>query len=479
MTDLLTNCALIEYLVLGAHGEDPEETVRKAWPFAWPFTPPGDAIKELKPSGGRTGLARKGESALILHLWHGMWLLQLVVNLDGAVCRAPSLTRVDYLPESTVLLQGELSATTHPHPQPEAVATWATAYLGLGSSVPIGWWGELPVGILVMLTAHRFVLASPGHPERLERFVYEQLARYVIADAKVRQLYSEAESLYGLLRCGKSSDHAATDHVGKEAAKDTKEDIDRHHGLIPVIEDRANRALALTVTKPLVRKPGSRDADDLLHCLQQIRLDLARLGKASADAAQIEEAMIVDVANMMEDLDDLRSSDGDFVSRTRRRMQRLLDTMAFWSARLDKTVARTEAVASALNELTVESRDLMEQDQVRLEGLQTSLIAAVGVLIGVLQVTEPAPAVSAAALTFWISYFALTLRRAKTFLDYSALTIAAALAAASVAFWSWAPDWSPPWDILLVVAAFAGGGVLGGVVSIRASDRWVDRWFRE
>jgi hypothetical protein len=141
--------------------------------------------------------------------------------------------------------------------------------------------------------------------------------------------------------------------------------------------------------------------------------------------------------------------DGGFISTIHRVLEITMETLSYQMFSHKAVVERTKAVLEALNEHAQELRDLQAQEEVRLQSIQTSLIAAIASLIGVGQLFASIPAmmqwdtdlkswflILVGVVTFALSHVAFNFRRRKTLLDYFCSGVASGAMSLTLYLWS-------------------------------------------
>ena len=169
-----------------------------------------------------------------------------------------------------------------------------------------------------------------------------------------------------------------------------------------------------------------------------------------------------------------------------------METLSYQMFSHKAVVERTKAVLEALNEHAQELRDLQSQEEVRLQSVQTSLIAAIASLIGVGQLSASVHGMSdwdtelrvwflilAGIGTFALSYVAFNLRRANTWVDYLCSGLAFGAAFLTLYLWSGRYSaWSAIIQLLIPhnikIYLFALGFVVG--LGIAWLLGWLSAW---
>lgn len=421
-----------------------------------------EALSELGKAGGRVPIHSvskpKEDHVMVAHSYHDTFILQLVANSKSGAGwkRLNEIFRCDAATNGigdALLFQGNYDHSETPLKDILDKCRKLKCSLDIRDSLLR--WCRLDAGFLIQLSDAVFVLASPqGAQEAVDNFALETFPQLMMYFLKARFQEKQYNHLLTLMNeaSQEREQNCGTSPVGSSRES---EEWERHRGIVPAIQIQTNEAVAfVTENEAAIRIIGSKEALELTRKLRQLRLSYARLAKAVSDADKMRETVFVNIRNYCDCLSKLKVvEDGSFISTIHRVLEITIETLSYQMFSHTAVVERTKAVLEALNEHAQELRDLQSQEEVRLQSVQTSLIAAIASLIGVGQLFASVPDMAdwdtelrvwflilAGIGTFALSYVAFNLRRANTWFDY--LCSGLAFGAAFVTLYLWSSRYS-------------------------------------
>jgi len=417
-----------------------------------------EALSWLGKAGGRVPihsvLKLKADHVMIAHSYHETLILHLIANSkSGAGWKRLNETfRCDTSTNGigdALLFQGSYDRSETPLKDILDKCRKLKCSLGIRDSLLR--WCRLDAGFLVQLSDTVFVLASPqGAQEAVDNFALENFPKLMTYFLKARFQEKQYNYLLNLMSDASQEreQNRGTSPVGSSRES---EEWERHRGIVPTIQIQTNEAVVfVTENEAAIRIIGSKEARELIRKLRQLRLSYARLAKAVSDADKMRETVFVNIRNYRDCLSKLKVvEDGGFISTIHRVLEITMETLSYQMFSHKAVVERTKAVLEALNKHAQELRDLQSQEEVRLQSIQTSLIAAIASLIGVGQLFASIPAmmqwdadlkswflILVGVVTFALSHVAFNFRRRKTLLDYFCSGVASGAMSLTLYLWS-------------------------------------------
>jgi len=391
---------------------------------------------------------RDANHVMIVHSYHDTLILQLIANAKRGVGWERLNKAFRY--SSTVNRIGEALLFQGEHNQPELPKRvldnkCRTIARSFGIRDPLLRWCRLDIGYLVQLSDTVFILASPKEVRKaIHNFVLEIFPQLMMYRFKASFQQDQLNHLVAFMN-GKES------QLPPSLSSEELEEWKRHSGLIPDLEIDTNEAVTfVTENETAIRIIGSSESQELIRKLQRLRLNYARLAKAVSDADRMHHAIFVNIKNYRDLINQLKDEeDGGFILAIRRDLEIKEKTVSYQVSRHKAIVERTQTALAALSEHAQELRDLQSQEEVRLQSIQTSLIAAIASLIGVGQLFASIPAmmqwdadlkswflILVGVVTFALSHVAFNFRRRKTLLDYFCSGVASGAMSLTLYLWS-------------------------------------------
>lgn len=342
-----------------------------------------NGLAQVQDMGGRVPLCDAedkldADHAVIAHFYRDTYILELIANAKRETewKRLNESLRFDNaassLGKTILLFLGEVPHRIGPSDKDEVLQSCRN----MGISNPLLWWCLLEAGFFVQLSNTEFALVSPEKSEEeVEDFALNIFPRMMMYQLKASFQKAQYDYLAGLME-GKEIDQQPG--MTEQEASEWQ----RHRGIIPAIERETNEAVVfVTEEKAKIQTIGSREARELTLKLRNLRLSYARLAKAMSDAEMMLDTVCVNIKNYLDLTERLNvKKAGGLIANNQRIQENMRETLSHSLLRHKAAVERTRNVLDALSEYAQELRDLQSQEEVRLQSIQTSLIAAIASL---------------------------------------------------------------------------------------------------